>query len=257
MKNLICCALLLFSGVKSYSQTLGPIIPDRPGQTNPPNIVPLGAVQLETGFLRKSKRTGDIQTTNFLYSTSLVRVGLSENCEVRLVIEYAETKIDTISQSSTVNGFNPISIGTKLAVCPEKGIIPQTAFNFSVALPYFGKQEFRSTYLAPSFFFLMQHTLSDRYSLGYNLGLQWDGYQPNTTAVYSISLSVTVLKQLSIFAECYGFSTEKSTSDYRTDFGCACLINNNLQVDISGGFGLNAIAPDSFVAFGLAWRIGK
>lgn len=103
----------------------------------------------------------------------------------------------------------------------------------------------------------MQNTLSDVYTLGYNLGLQWDGFQPNATAVYSVCLSITVLESLSVFAEGYGFSTEKSTNDYYSDFGFAYLVNNNLQLDISGGVGLNATPPDSFIAFGLAWRIGK
>jgi hypothetical protein len=243
--------------VKSHSQTLEAIVSDRPGQTNPPNIVPLGIFQLETGFSRESNKIGNILITNFLYNTSLIRIGLLENCELRLIFEYAGTTTDSLAQSSTINGFNPISVGSKLAVCPEKGIIPQTSFNVSIALPYFGKQEFRPPYLAPSFFLLMQNTLSDRYSLGYNLGLQWDGFQPNATAVYSISLSITVLESVSIFAECFGFSTEKSASEYHSDFGCAYLVNNNLQLDISGGVGLNARTANSYVAFGLAWRTGK
>jgi hypothetical protein len=243
LKNLIYCVLLIVVSVRCHTQTLEAIIPDRPGQTNPPNIVPLGIVQLETGFSRESSKNGDILTTNFLYNTSLIRIGLFQNCELRLIFEYAGTKIDSFAQSSTVNGFNPISIGTKLAVCPEKGIIPQTSFNVSAALPYFGKQEFRPSYLAPSFFLLLQNTLSDRYSLGYNLGLQWDGFQPNATAVYSVSLSINVMENVSIFAECYGFSTEKSVTDYHSGFGFAYLVNNNLQLDLSGGVGLNTIIP--------------
>ena len=257
MKNITIVALLLIVSVKSYSQTSDVIVSDRPGQTNPPTVVPVGIFQLETGFSRESSKTGDILTTNFLYNTSLIRIGLIENCELRLNFEYAGTRIDSVAQSSTVKGFNPISVGSKLAVCPEKGMIPQTSFNISLAMPYFGKQEFRPPYLAPSFFLLMQNTLSDRYSLGYNLGLQWDGSQPNATAVYSISLSITVLENVSIFGECYGFSTEKSATDYHSDFGCAYLINNNLQLDISGGIALNATIPDSFIGCGLAWRIGK
>jgi hypothetical protein len=217
LKNIAIVVLLLFVSVKNYSQTLDAIVPDRPGQTNPPTIVPVGIFQLETGFSRESSKSGDILTTNFLYNTSLIRIGLLENCELRLTFEYAGTKIDSAAQSSIVNGFNPISVGSKLAVCPEKGMIPQTSFNISITLPYFGKQEFRPPYLAPSFFLLMQNTLSDRYSLGYNLGLQWDGNEPNATAVYSISLSITVVESLSIFAEFYGFSTEKSATDYHSD----------------------------------------
>jgi hypothetical protein len=103
----------------------------------------------------------------------------------------------------------------------------------------------------------MQNTLSEKLTLGYNLGLQWDGDQPNATAVYSISPSLTVANGLSFFTEFYGFSTEKSVSDYRGDMGCAYLINDNIQIDFSAGVGLNTVAPDSFVAFGFAWRFNN
>ena len=261
MKTLCFLLALLFVPVDAYSQYLqivlqpsGPIVPDRPGQTNPPNVLASGTVQIETGFSRETDKTGGIQTINYLYNTSLVRIGLITNCELRIVVEYAGTRTDSSAQSSALQGFNPVSIGTKIAICPEKGILPQTAMNVAFTLPYVGRREFRPTFLAPSFFLLMQNNLSEKLSLGYNLGLQWDGYQPNATAVYSISPSLTVAEGLSIFAEVYGFSTEKSVSDYRADMGCAYLVNDDVQVDFSAGVGLNTVAPDSFVAFGLAWR---
>ena len=198
-----------------------------------------------------------IRTLNYLYNTSLVRIGVFETCELRLVLEYAGTKIDSALHTAALDGFNPVSVGTKLAVCPEKGIIPQTALNIALTLPYFGKKEFRPTFLAPSFFLLMQNTPTDKLSLGYNLGLQWDGVQPNATAVYSISLTLTAMDGLSVYIECYGFTTEKSISDFRGDIGCAYLINNDIQLDLSSGIGLNSVAPDSFIAFGLAWRFSK
>ena len=264
MKTLCLFAALLFVSVDAFAQyfqlTLqppGPIVPDRPGQTNPPNVVGAGVVQLETGFQREITDANGIRTTNYLYNTSLVRVGLMANCELRLVAEYAGTRTDSGSRSSALQGFNPVSIGAKIMMCPENGIIPQTAMNVAFTLPYFGRKEFRPSFLAPSFFLLMQNTLSDKFSIGYNLGLQWDGEQPNATAVYSISPSLTVAEGLSVFAEFYGFSTEGSVSDFRTDMGCAYLINDNVQVDLSAGIGLNNVAPDSFVAFGLAWRFNN
>jgi hypothetical protein len=256
-------AVLLISG-SAYSQYIqiilqpsGPIVPDRPGQTNPPNVIATGIVQLETGFLRETINAGGVQTINYLCPTSLVRIGLMTNCELRMVIEYAGTKTDSGFQSSSLRGLNPISVGAKIMMCPEKGIIPQTAMNIAFTLPYAGRREFRPSFLAPSFFLLMQNTLSEKLTLGYNLGLQWDGDQPNATAVYSFSPSLTVAEGLSLFLECYGFVIEKSVPDYRADMGCAYLVNDNLQIDFSAGVGLNTAVQESFVAFGLAWRINE
>jgi len=243
--------------IQTEPQKLGPIVPDRPGQTNPPDVIASGTVQLETGFQRETTNAGGLQTINYLYNTSLVRVGLMKNCELRMVIEYASTRTDSGSQSSALQGLNPVSIGTKIMISPEKGIFPQTAMNVAFTLPYIGRREFRPSFLAPSFFLLMQNTLSEKLTLGYNLGLQWNGDQPNATAVYSISPSLEVAQGLSVFAEFYGFSTEESVSDYRADMGCAYLVNDNMQIDFSAGIGLNTVAPDSFVAFGLAWRFNN
>ena len=264
MKTLWFLVLTFFVIVIAHSQNIKiepqrsePIVPDRPGQTNPPNVISSGIVQLETGFSRETINAGGIQTINYLYNTSLVRIGLMTNCELRMVVEYAGTSTDSGSQSSALRGFNPVSIGTKIMICPEKEIIPQTAVNIALTLPYIGRREFTPSFLAPSFFLLMQNSLSEKLALGYNLGLQWNGEQPNATLVFSISPSLTIAEGLSVFAECYGFSTEKSTSDYRADVGCAYLVNDDMQVDFSAGAGLNTAAPDSFVAFGFAWRFNN
>jgi hypothetical protein len=264
MKSLCILVAILFVNVHAYSQYVqiilqppGPIVPDRPGQTNPPDVIASGLIQLETGFQREATNKGGIKTIDYVYNTSLVRVGLMTNCELRMVIEYAGTRMDSGSQSSALQGFNPVSIGTKIMICPEKGIIPQTSTNIAFILPYVGRREFRPSFLAPSFFLLMQYTLSEKLALGYNLGLEWNGEQPNATAVYSISPSLTVTEGLNVFAEVYGFSTEKSVSDYRGDMGCAYLISDNVQIDFSVGVGLNTGISDSFAAFGLAWRFNN
>ena len=264
MKSLCFLVVILFLPVDVYSQYVqiilqqsGPIVPDRPGQTNPPDVVGSGIVQLETGFMRESINSGGIHSFNYLYNTSLIRIGLMTNCELRMVVEYAGIVTDSGYQSSVMRGFNPVSVGTKIMVSPEKGIVPQTSMNIAFTLPYIGRREFRPSYVAPSFFLLMQNTLSGKLALGYNLGLQWDGDQPNATAVYSISPTLTVAEGLSVFAEFYGFSQEKSVPDFRGDMGCAYLINENVQIDVSFGVGLNTVAPDSFIAFGLAWRFNN
>jgi hypothetical protein len=264
MKYLYLLAVLLCLGSEARSQYIqfllqqpGPIVPDRPGQTNPPNVVASGTVQLETGFSQEAQNADGIKMTNYLYNTSLVRIGLMSSCELRITAEYAGIRIDSGSHSSVMKGFNPVSLGTKIMMCPEKGILPQTAMNIAFTLPYVGRKEFRPSFLAPSFFLLMQNTLTEKLTIGYNLGLQWDGERPNATAAYSISPTFTMTNGLSIYAELYGFSTEKSISDYRAGMGCAYLINDNVQIDISGGVGLNTIAPDSFVAFGCAWRFNN
>ena len=99
MKNICWFVLFLLLNNECFSQSttslLGPIIPDRPGQTNPPNVVPAGLVQLETGFSRETSKDDGVSSVNYLYNTSLVRVGLLNNCELRFIFEYARVKVDS------------------------------------------------------------------------------------------------------------------------------------------------------------------
>ncbi len=39
------------------------------------------------------------------------------------------------------------------------------------------------------------------------------------------------------------------------DTGITCLLNDDLQLDVYAGVGLNDDAPDGFAGIGLAWRV--
>ena len=233
----------------------GPIIPDRPGQTNPPNVVPPGFVQFESGFLRQTQSENGTRSTDYLYNSTVIRAGVLDNCELRMLVEYAGTHSDSGTRTSSVEGFHPLTVGTKLAVCTESGARPQSALDVEFTLPFTGKNEFRPSFVSPSMIFLMQNTLTGTLTLGYNLGVQWDGDRPNRTGVYSFALNAAATERLGFSVEWYGFSTEQERPEYRADISAAYLMANNLQADCSAGMGLNGTAPVRFVAFGLAWRI--
>ena len=60
MKSLCFLAIIFITTVNGYAQYVqiilqqsGPIVPDRPGQTNPPDVVGSGTVQLRPDFYGK------------------------------------------------------------------------------------------------------------------------------------------------------------------------------------------------------------
>ena len=236
-------------------QPVGVIVPERPDQTNAPELVPKGFVQWESGFIREQDKSGDVSTTNYLFNTSLIRYGLSDLLELRLQIEYAGQKIEHSSASFLTEGLNPVVVGTKFFLCDPSGLIPQSSVSLSLTLPYFGASEFRPTHIAPSIFFLFENEFSERISLGYNLGLQWDGTNQNATSVVTASLGISLSERVNVFLEAYSFAARSSGPDHRADAGLSVLVLQNLMLDASGGVGLNALAPDSFVSFGFSWRL--
>jgi hypothetical protein len=58
------------------------------------------------------------------------------------------------------------------------------------------------------------------------------------------------------FVEYYGLypSTRGSDCQHNIDFGPVVLVNDNFQIDIRAGFGLNAEAPDFIAGIGFCFR---
>ncbi len=225
-----------------------PIVTDRPDQTETPTLVPKGMVQIETGF-EYDKIDGNASSA--LSPTVLFKYGVNENFELRLITEYETDK----TGDEKLSGLNPVLIGAKITLCDEKGIIPKTAFLGHLLLPDLASKDFKADYYATEFRLTMQHTLSDKIDLGYNLGAQWDGFSPEPTFIYTLTTGFELSEKTSIFAEIYGFAPQHDKADHRFDTGLTYLISDNMAVDFSGGFGITDNAPDYFVSGGFSFRI--
>lgn len=224
-----------------------PIITDRPDQTESPFLVPVNYLQVETGLTMEQVND---QERNWLLPTSLIKIGLNDRFEFRLVAERFQTTIG--NQKKT--GLLPLTVGFKANLCAEKGLVPQLSFIGHYTTSNWGSDSFHTTYGAPSFRFLMQHTLSSKVSLGYNLGAEWDGESAQPIYLYTLSTGVAITKKLGMFLELYGFAPDGVKADHRWDGGFTYLINDHTMMDISGGTRITANAPAYFAAIGFSKR---
>ena len=240
--------ILCVIGITKIQAQNEPIQCDRPDQTETPSIVPKGMFQVETGFT--FQKNYKISNSNSLPSV-LWKYGVNENFELRLITEFVSEKINDEKSS----GFTPVLIGFKVKLCEEKGIIPKTSFIGHIGLPNAASSRYKTDFVAPEFRFTMQHTLSDKLSLGYNLGCEWDGMTPETTFVYTLTTGYSINKKTSCYAELFGFAPEKDKANHNFDAGVSYLINNNFMVDLSSGIGITDNAPKHYLAFGFSFRI--
>jgi hypothetical protein len=248
IRYLISLAFLFSATTNNiFSQTIEPIQTDRPDQTECPFIVPKYCIQAENGFLIEIPTTG---SKNINYPSILWKFGINDRLEFRLITELLYEKVN----NKITSGLSPITIGFKVNLFESKGILPITSFIGHLTTPNIGSKEFNSTYWAPSFKFAMQNKLSDKMTLGYNLGAEWDGETPEPTFIYSLTTGYSITDKIGVYAEVYGFLPQKSKADHRFDGGLTYLISNNILVDLSGGFGLTENAPDHYIAVGLSYR---
>lgn len=248
--------------LRPVKQEIDGIATDRPDQTETPVLTPVGFFQVEIGAQSEFNDDNKIKTQSTLYNTTLWKYGVTEKFELRLITEYAGDKMQYATnadlQKDTViktGGFNPISVGAKMALQEEKGIIPQISLLAHLELPYFGSANYKPQYIIPRFRFAFAHTLSDRFSFSYNLGAEWEDGSSAATGLYTASFGASLTNRLAMFVEAYGFMKEGSSPDHRFDAGFTYAVNNNLQLDVSGGAGLTDVSPDYFISCGLSFRI--
>jgi len=247
MKAKILFYILLISS-SIYSQTIEPIQTDRPDQTETPAIVPKGMFQVETGF---TFQKNDAISKSFILPSTLWKYGVNENFELRLITEFLSEEIN----NEKFNGLSPIYLGFKVKLAEEKGIIPKTSFIAHIGLPNAASTRYKTDYFAPEFRFTMQHTLSEKFSLSYNLGAEWDGFSAEPTFLYTLTTGYAITPKIGSYIELFGFAPQNNKANHNLDGGITYLINNNFMVDLSSSIGITDNAPDHYIAFGFSFRI--
>ncbi|MDP9231017.1 MAG: transporter, partial [Bacteroidota bacterium] len=174
--------------------------------------------------------------------------------ELRLEFNFLTTYLHMSSGYKKTTGFNPVALGVRTSLWEEKEWIPKTSLLFHVAIPTIASKSFRANHLAPSFRFAMQNTLTENIGLGYNIGAEWDGFSSAPTWLYTFSPGFNLGEKWYTYIEVFGFITKNQNPVHNIDGGVAYLVNKNIKVDLSGGFGITSIAPKNYVAVGCSFR---
>ncbi len=229
------------------AQNLPSIQTDRPDQTECPFIVPVNYFQFENGFV--CQKTND-NSDEIVAPNVLLKFGINEHFELRLITEYLIYK----DNNEKISGINPVLIGFKTRLFEEKGIVPTTSFIAHLAIPKLASSSYKTQFYAPEFRFTMQHTISEKQSLSYNIGTEWNGETAEPTFIYTLTTGYSLSKKISGYIEFYGFILQLEKPNHRFDGGFNYLFNPNNQLDISGGFGLSETSPKYFIGLGYSFR---
>jgi len=242
----LCLAIILNLVIIAslFSQDSNPLITDRPDQTESSNTVGKNVLQIESGTLLE---TG-IEVNAWTLNTNLFRYGISNNFELRLNTDLIRAKNKLSDLSDT--GLGDIQLGFKYQFLRGK---VEGAWLSHTYIPT-GSVAFEGVW-GTSNKLLLQHDVSDRMSFGYNVGYEYfEGDLQNFTYTYAIGFSLT--EKVGFFTEIYGDWVEFDEFFLNYDNGFTYLINDNLQLDLSLGFGLNHDLGD-FYSAGVSWRIPK
>lgn len=238
--------LILFFTSISFAQS-DTIVTDFPDQTETPTLVNTGMFQAEIFLCREKQDSGFSNVAPAM----LMRFGVNQFFEIRATATYSIVD----QPGNSTNGFEPVNIGLKAKLIEENGAIPAASIIAHLQFPGIASEPLKAQYLSSDIRLAMQHTLSDKTSLGYNLGAGWDGFSANATFLYTLAVGQSLTDNLSCFGEIYGFTPEHQTAWHSVDGGFTFHTGPNFLIALWGGFGLTENAPDYFAAAGFSFRI--
>lgn len=231
------------------------LVTDRPDQTESSISVPHKALQIETGFSGELAPNGPGEVLNVSYGGTLLRYGLLKGMEMRLAMDYSTSKYNLPFGLDPIvdKGLSPLTLGTKINLTAQNGWIPEMAVIVHVNIPVFDS-DFAIDHAIPDIILAASHSISPKFSLGYNLGMEWTDTNASPTKKYSAVAGFSLAERLGLFIETFGSFVDGEFVNM-IDGGLTFLILPNLQYDISGGFGTTAVSPVFFIGSGLSFRL--
>ncbi|WP_400075989.1 transporter [Winogradskyella sp. R77965] len=260
-KVFLMLSLTLLTNIFLFAQEMedvGAIVTDRPDATEASSTVGKGVLQLETGGLYESFEENNLKSETFTYNTMLVRYGILDNLELRLGWNFVEgtTKLNGNKLDNVISGLSPLLLGVKIDIAEEKDGMPEIALIGHVFPIFSASADFRPETTAIDFRFSLSHTLSEKSSLGYNIGAQWGNDSPEMAAIYTLAYGCSLSDKFGFYAELYGDLPEDSSANHYWDAGFTYLASKDLQFDIYAGTSITD-GQDLLLGMGLSYRMRK
>jgi hypothetical protein len=257
----ILVSLLISMSIKGIAQEQdkrfnNALVTDRPDATEASSTVGKGVFQIETGGFYESFEENNIKLETFTYNTMLLRYGLLERLEFRVGWDFVEgiTKVDGNKLDNVTSGFSPLLLGVKIDITEEKGALPEIALLLHTNHLFFAGNDFKSASVGTDFRFSLSHTLSERSSLGYNIGMSWDGDTTRETYLYTIAYGYSFNDKIGAYAELYGEIPGGLKFSHFWNAGFTYLASKDLQFDAYFGSSLTE-GQDILLGLGASFRV--
>ncbi len=262
--SILClCRLAVLQG-QVQPRHPGALVTDRPDQTESASIVPAGFLQLEAGWTWDHELDGEAPVRVHTVPALLARAGVSQRLEVRFGFSGFRS-VSTEGQVPRTSGLGDMELGLKYRLLDGGSWIPEFAFITHVSIPT-GAEGLSSERAAPSVLLALASALSERVSLGYNLGSVWSTVEDGSgrriglmDLIYTATVGISLADRLGAFLEFFGaFAVDEGRADsHSLDGGFTYRFSDNFQLDGSAGLGLNRAASDWFVGAGIAVRLPR
>ena len=260
MRHALLAVATLFPSAAVAAGT-PPLCTDRPSKATSACTVPKGMLQLETDIVNWSRDSdGGVRTDTILYTSPLLKYGLTDSTDIEASItpyETIHTRDSTGSTSTRSVGDLYLRVKQRLTSSDAEA---QFALEPFVKIPTaklgIGNRKVEGGLVATGVF-----TLPNGFSLTVtpeiddleNTGL--DGHHIQLVSAFNVGK--TLSSKLTVSAELWtaqNYEPAGHVHQYSADFAVAFLARPTLQFDAGTNIGLNRVTPDMQAYIGVSSR---
>lgn len=247
MQRTLVFILLLFLAFDSSAQYDDKIRSGRPGFQIGPYTVGKGILQNQSGYYYSVREieAGNLEKSDAQRFISVFRFGILERLELGTALSYKYTSnhFRADPNSSFNQEFDFFTMAIRGDIYQGKGLVPAVGAQLNAD---FDLEKSASDPTA-------RLTLITAQShAGFRFITNWV-FSKNTS--YIVFLDYGLSQKWRVFVEYLGW-LRNATPRPKIDAGFLYLVNNNVQLDIQGGYGpQNYGETDYFITAGIGWRI--
>jgi len=237
-----------------------PLVTDRPDFTESSVTVGRGVAQLEAGYTYLYDTEAGTSVKTHSYPEMLWRIGmLAEWFELRIGWNYLEETTTVAGAPMSVRGSDDLLVGGKFALTPQECLLPEMALIVQMTVPS-GTTGISAEEVLPGVNWLYSWEVNDYLSIaGSSQGFRSvdDTGEFHFVFAQSMSAAVSLTETVGAYAEWFAlFPSGAATAPTEHFFngGFTYLVNNDIQLDVRAGTGLNSAATDYFAGTGFSVR---
>lgn len=227
----------------------------RPGVTIGPNTVGKGIVQFHFGGYKGwDGRSDDTSAyyNKFTYANAIVCYGITNRLELDLLAETRKDNIDINNQEIPASGLSLAALGFRYTI--TEGNISGPSIGFQGLLKLNTQSpDYRTSNIAPRALLLLGYEPTYIISMSANVGIDFSGNNSEPTGLYSFKTNFRLAPILGTYIETFGTYNQRYVYN-NIGVGMYYFLTNNLQVDVSGGYGIRKDQYRGFISLGLAFR---
>lgn len=208
---------------------------DRPDQGDGTYTVPKNNFQLENG-ITIAKET--------VLNNFMLRYGLTSSTELRLVLD--------AGKEMRSNGLAPVTLSIKQRLVAQRKLVPAITLVGYLGFEQLASKDFRSKGVSSVFKLAFENDLSEKFSLGYNLGTTDQFNELDVTIGLSYAMADKVSTYLEYFAGYAG-----NGPAHNVDAGFLFLLQPRLQIDCAVGHSIFATESRFYTTVGISYLFNR